>query len=92
MNATKLCYDIITMVVGSVEYFDTRIVIQIPFGNIYGCIFISNPWYIELDENSNKQPYGCETSFAYRYYPLFDLDDMFLINVEDVITMTYSIT
>ena len=45
MNATKLCYDIITMVVGSVEYFHTRIAIAIPFSNIYGCIFISNPWY-----------------------------------------------
>ena len=29
-----------------------------------------------------RWPYKYETSFGYRYYPLFDLDDMFLINVE----------
>ena len=39
--------------------------------------------FIESDKkNSNNQPYRYETSFGYRYYPLFDLDDMFLINVE----------
>ena len=45
-----------------------------------------------IKKQSNKQPYGYETSFGYRYYPLFDFYDIFLINVEDVITMTYSIT
>ena len=44
-------------------------------------VFFLKP--IESDKkNSNNQPYRYETSLGYRYYPLFDLDDMFLINVE----------
>ena len=38
------------------------------------------------------EPYKYERSFGYKYYPLFDLYNIFSIIVEDVITMTYSIT
>ena len=47
---------------------------------------------VNFDELEKDQPDKYERSFGYSYYRLCDLYDIFLINDEDVITMTYSIT